>query len=66
MMGRAVWMAALAGALLVALLMLSGCGSLAVYEVAHASAQRCAGTVETEVVNEPLRSRVRTVCVVSP
>lgn len=66
MMGRAVWMAALAGALLMLMLMLSGCGALAVYEVAHASAQRCGGTVETEVVNEPLRSRVRTVCVVVP
>ena len=66
MMGRAVWMAALAGSLLVALLMLSGCGSLAVYEVAHASAQRCGRTVETEVGNEPLRSWVRTVCVVAP
>jgi hypothetical protein len=44
------------------LLMLSGCGSLAVYEVAHMSAQRCGVVLETEVVNEPLRSRVVTRC----
>ena len=65
-MGRVMVLAALAGMVVVCALMLSGCGALAVYEVAHASAQRCAGTVETEVVNEPLRSRVRTVCVVAP
>lgn len=65
-MRRVMVLAALAGAVVVCLLMLSGCGSLAVYEVAHMSAQRCGGTLETEVVNEPLRSRVRTMCVVSP
>ena len=51
--------------MLACLLMLSGCGSLAVYEVAHMSAQRCAVVLETEVVNEPLRSRVFTRCGVS-
>lgn len=66
MMGRAVWMAALAGALVVALLMLSGCGSMAVYEVASMSAQRCGVVLETEVVNELLRSRVFTRCGVAP
>ena len=61
-----MWMAALAGALLVVLLMLGGCGSMAVYEVASMSAQRCGVVLETEVVNEPLRSRVFTRCGVAP
>lgn len=65
-MWRVMFLSALAGSVVVLLMVLSGCGSLAVYEVAHMSAQRCAVVLETEVVNEPLRSRVFTRCGVAP